>query len=89
MARQRSPDRNKAYEIFKENNGDITNRKIAELLSTSEKTVSEKNGWRVEIKDGWIDKLNGVLHKNERSTPKKDTEYSKRNQEHPKVIRML
>ncbi|PEU67617.1 terminase, partial [Bacillus thuringiensis] len=40
MARQRSPDRNKAYEIFKEHKGDITNRKIAELLSTSEKTVS-------------------------------------------------
>ena len=30
-------DRNKAYEIFKEHNGDITNRKISELLSTSEK----------------------------------------------------
>lgn len=78
MARQRSPDRNKAYEIFKDHNGDITNRKIAELLSTSEKTVSEKTvgGWK--SKDEWIDKLNGVLHKNERSTPKKDTEYSKK-----------
>ena len=21
-----------------------------------------KNGWRMEIKDGWIDKLNGVLN---------------------------
>ncbi|MGZ9642827.1 phage terminase small subunit [Bacillus cereus] len=84
MARQRSPDRNKAYEIFKENNGDITNRKIAELLSTSEKTVSEKTvgGWK--SKDGWIDKLNGVLHKNERSTPKKDTEYSKKKPGAPK-----
>ncbi|HDR7723154.1 phage terminase small subunit [Bacillus sp. CH_50] len=84
MARQRSPDRNKAYEIFKEYNGDITNRKIAELLSTSEKTVSEKTvgGWK--SKDGWIDKLNGVLHKNERSTPKKDTEYSKKKPGAPK-----
>lgn len=84
MARQRSPDRNKAYEIFKENNGDITNRKIAELLSTSERTVSEKTvgGWK--SKDGWIDKLNGVLHKNERSTPKKDTEYSKKKPGAPK-----
>lgn len=79
MARQRSPDRNKAYEIFKEHNGDITNRKIAELLSTSEKTVG---GWK--SKDGWIDKLNGVLHKNERSTPKKDTEYSKKKPGAPK-----
>lgn len=84
MARQRSPDRNKAYEIFKEHNGDIKNRKIAELLSTSEKTVSEKTvgGWK--SKDGWIDKLNGVLHKNERSTPKKDTEYSKKKPGAPK-----
>lgn len=84
MARQRSSDRNKAYEIFKEHNGDITNRKIAELLSTSEKTVSEKTvgGWK--SKDGWIDKLNGVLHKNERSTPKKDAEYSKKKPGAPK-----
>ena len=84
MARQRSLDRNKAYEIFKEHNGNITNRKIAELLSTSEKTVSEKTvgGWK--SKDGWIDKLNGVLHKNERSTPKKDTEYSKKKPGAPK-----
>ncbi|MBG9466552.1 terminase [Bacillus thuringiensis] len=84
MARQRSPDRNKAYEIFKGHKGDITNRKIAELLSTSEKTVSEKTvgGWK--SKDGWIDKLNGVLHKNERSTPKKDTEYSKKKPGAPK-----
>ncbi|EJR61463.1 hypothetical protein IIO_02916 [Bacillus cereus VD115] len=84
MARQRSPDRNKAYEIFKEHNGDITNRKIAELLSTSDKTVNEKTvgGWK--SKDEWIDKLNGVLHKNERSTPKKDTEYSKKKPGAPK-----
>ncbi|PRT38271.1 phage terminase small subunit [Bacillus wiedmannii] len=84
MARQRSPDRNKAYEIFKEHNGDITNRKISELLSTSEKTVNEKTvgGWK--SKDGWIDKLNGVLHKNERSTPKKDAEYSKKKPGAPK-----
>ncbi|PEJ12636.1 terminase [Bacillus toyonensis] len=84
MARQRSPDRNKAYEIFKEHNGDITNRKIAELLSTSEKAVNEKTvgGWK--SKDEWIDKLNGVLPKNERSTPKKDVEYSKKKPGAPK-----
>ncbi len=38
----------------------------------------------MEIKDGWIDKLNGVLHKNELSTPKKDTEYSKKKPGAPK-----
>ncbi|OOR26964.1 phage terminase small subunit [Bacillus wiedmannii] len=84
MARQRSPDRNKAYEIFKEHNGDITNRKIAELLSTSERTVNEKTvgGWKT--KDKWVQQLNGVLHKNERSTPKKNTEYSKKKPGAPK-----
>ncbi|WP_336950383.1 phage terminase small subunit [Bacillus cereus] len=84
MARQRSPDRNKAYEIFKEHNGDITNRKIAELLSTSERTVNEKTvgGWKT--KDKWMQQLNGVLHKNERSTPKKITEYSKKKPGAPK-----
>lgn len=40
MARQRSPDRDKAYHLLKEHNGDITNPKVAELLSTSERTVS-------------------------------------------------
>ncbi|MCU0096704.1 phage terminase small subunit [Bacillus sp. OR9] len=84
MVRQRSPDRNKAYEIFKEHNGNITNRKIAELLSTSERTVNEKTvgGWKT--KDKWMQQLNGVLHKNERSTPKKDTEYSKKKPGAPK-----
>jgi pyocin large subunit-like protein len=71
MARQRSPDRNKAYEIFKEHSGDITNRKIDELLSTSEKAVNEKTvgGWK--SKDEWIDKFNGVLQKETRSTQRK------------------
>jgi uncharacterized protein YjcR len=71
MARQRSPDRNKAYEIFKEHSGDITNRKIAELLSTSGKAVNEKTvgGWK--SKDEWIDKFNGVLQKETRSTQRK------------------
>ncbi|TKJ05428.1 terminase [Bacillus cereus] len=71
MPRARSPNRDKAFEVFKEHNGDITNRKIAELLSTSEKTVG---GWKT--KDKWVQQLNGVLRKNERSTPKKNTEYS-------------
>lgn len=62
----RSENRDKAYEIYKQHNGDIANRKIAELLGISEKSVS---GWK--CKDRWGDKLNGVLQSNERSTPKK------------------
>ncbi len=61
MARQRSPNRDKALEIFKEHDGNITNRAIAEMLGVPEKTIS---GWKVK------DKWNGVLQKNIRSTPK-------------------
>ena len=78
MARQRSPNRDKAFNIYIEHNGDITNRKIADMLSVSGKSVSEKTvgGWKT--KDKWVQQLNGVLQNNERSTPLENTEYSKR-----------
>jgi phage terminase small subunit len=56
MARQRSPNRDKAFEIYKDNNGDITLREIANKLDTPEKTIS---AWKV--KDKWNDRMNGVL----------------------------
>lgn len=65
VARERSPNRDKAFELYKESNGEIQNREIANILGISEKTVS---GWKV--KDKWNSKLSGVLQKNERSTPK-------------------
>lgn len=65
MARARSPNRDKAFEIYKKHNGNITNREIAKILNISEKTVG---GWK--CKDTWDSKLNGVLQKNKRSTPK-------------------
>lgn len=64
MARERSPNRDKAYELFKKANGNIMNREIAKQLEISEKTVG---GWK--SKDKWLNKLNGVLHSNERSAP--------------------
>lgn len=66
MARKRSENRNRAYEIYQEYGGNITNRAIADKLNISEKTVG---GWK--CKDKWDDNLNGVLHSNKRSTPKK------------------
>lgn len=66
MARVRSPNRDKAFEIYKESNGNIQNREIAKLLDISEKTIS---GWKV--KDKWNEKLNGVLQTEKRSTPLK------------------
>ncbi len=65
MARVRSPNRDKAYDIYKEYNGNIANREIANILDISEKTIS---GWKA--KDKWSEKLNGVLQKEIQSTPK-------------------
>lgn len=65
MPRQRSPNRDRAFEIYKEHGGNIENRRIAEMLDIPEKTVG---GWK--CKDKWNEQLNGVLQSNERSTPK-------------------
>lgn len=40
MSRIRSPNRDKAYQIYKEKGGNITNKELAELLNESEKTIS-------------------------------------------------
>ena len=68
MARQRSPNRDKAYELYKNHNGDITLREIANRLDTPEKTIS---AWKT--RDKWNDKMNAVLQNNQCSTTK-DTE---------------
>lgn len=59
MPRARDPNRDKAFEIFKEHNGNITNRKIAEILDCPEKTIS---AWKSR------DKWNAVLQTNDCST---------------------
>ncbi|WP_347564110.1 phage terminase small subunit-related protein [Clostridium sporogenes] len=68
MARARSQNRNKAFEIYKEHDANIDLVKIAEILSISPGTV---RGWK--NKDKWDDKLNGTFQKNS----KKNTERSK------------
>jgi len=60
MARARYPNRDKAFEIYKEHNGTITNRAIAEILDVPEKTIGS---WKSKSKDNWNEKLNGVLRK--------------------------
>lgn len=50
MPRKRSPNRNKAYEIYKEHGGNITNREIANLLGEDEKVVAV---WK--SRDKWND----------------------------------
>lgn len=66
MARVRSPARDKAFEIYKENKGNIDLVKIAEILSISPGTV---RGWKA--KDKWSDKINGTLQKNKERSNKK------------------
>ncbi|WP_283696898.1 terminase small subunit [Clostridium perfringens] len=62
MARARSPNRDKAFEIYKDYDGNITNREIADMLDENEKTISN---WKCR------DKWNVVLQKNECSTTNK------------------
>lgn len=62
MTRTRSPNRDKAFEIYKDHNGNITNKSIADMLHENEKTISN---WKCR------DKWNVVLQKNECSTTNK------------------
>ena len=66
MPRARDPNRNKAYEIYKNNKGNIDLVEIASQLNISAGTV---RGWK--SKDHWDAQLNGTLQT-------KNTERSKR-----------
>jgi len=59
LPRPRDPSRDKAFEIYKKNAGDIDLVEIASQLSISPGTV---RGWK--SKDDWDDKLNGTLQTN-------------------------
>lgn len=68
MPRARNPNRDKAYQIYKSNNGKIDLVEIASQLNISAGTV---RGWK--SKDKWNQKLNGTFQKNmERSKKKKE-----------------
>lgn len=56
MPRQRSPNRDKAFEIYKEHKGNIDLVKIAKTLNLSPGTI---RGWK--NKDQWDNKLNGTF----------------------------
>ncbi|QEK12729.1 terminase [Crassaminicella thermophila] len=70
MPRVRSPNRDKAFEIYKEHNGKIDLVEIAKILNCSPGTI---RGWK--NKDSWDKKINGTFQKKY----KKNTERSKRN----------
>ncbi|HEL1011415.1 TPA: terminase [Streptococcus equi subsp. ruminatorum] len=48
MGRARDPNRDKAFEIYKQNKGNITNRKLGKMLGVPEKTISV---WK--LRDKW------------------------------------
>ncbi|WGZ48095.1 terminase small subunit [Clostridium botulinum] len=78
MSRVRSPDRDRAFEIYKEHKGNIDLVKIAEILDIPAGTI---RGWK--NKDKWEYKLNGTFQKNS----KKNTERSnKKNKTKKKPI---
>lgn len=72
MGRARDPNRDKAFEIYSENNGNIELVEIAERLGVSAGTV---RGWK--NKDKWEPKIKGTFQK-------KNTERSKNPRGAPK-----
>ena len=75
MPRARDPNRDRAFEIFRENGGSIDLVEIASQLNLSPGTI---RGWK--SKDDWDAKLNGTLRKNtERSKRKKGAQPGNQN----------
>lgn len=68
MARQRSPARDEAFEIYKEHKGNITNREIANILNEDEKKIAV---WKQ--RDKWDNNSNVVQQKNKCCTTNKNT----------------
>lgn len=81
MAKKEKPLREKALDLFLKHNGDITNRKIAEILNANEKTVSV---WKYRYK--WNDKLKSSTKKPKRTTTK---ELSLREKQRKRIIDAL
>ena len=72
MGRARDPNRDKAFEIYSENNGNIELVEIAERLGVSAGTVrgwKSKDKWDPKIK-GTFQKKNTARSKNPRGAPK-------------------
>lgn len=71
MARARDPNRDKAFELYKQHEGKIPLKDIAAELGKGEGTV---RGWK--NKDDWDGQLNGTLQSDKRNAPNENTERS-------------
>lgn len=72
MARVRSPNRDKAFEIYKLNNGEILLKDIAAQLGVKDAQIRK---WKSQ--DKWEEKLKGTLPKNKRNVINKKTDINK------------
>lgn len=72
MARVRSPNRDKAFEIYKLNNGEILLKDIATQLGVKDTQIRK---WKSQ--DKWEEKLKGALPKNKRNVINKKTDINK------------
>lgn len=72
MARVRSPNRDKAFEIYKLNNGEILLKDIAAQLGVKDAQIRK---WKSQ--DKWEEKLKGTLQKNKRNVINKKTDINK------------
>ena len=72
MARVRSPNRDKAFEIYKLNNGEILLKDIATQLGVKDTQIRK---WKSQ--DKWEEKLKGTLQKNKRNVINKKTDINK------------
>lgn len=66
MARARSPDRDKAFEIWKNSNGTIKLKDIAAELNLPDSRIRK---WKAE--DNWEEKVKGTFPLQKRNAPKK------------------
>lgn len=66
MARVRSPNRDKAFEIYKLNNGEILLKDIAAQLGVKDAQIRK---WKSQ--DKWEEKIKGTLPKNKRNVTNK------------------
>lgn len=62
MARPRSPNRDKAFKIYKRHKGNISNKELAEILGEDSKTISK---WKKL--DKWENKIDFSKEKNSKS----------------------
>lgn len=69
MPKVRSPNRDKAFEIYKQNNGNISLIDIATKLKLPKGTI---RGWKA--KDKWDSRLNGMFQKNTERSNKINTD---------------